>query len=62
MIKARKVVKHFGLKPVLRGVDFTVDSGEFVAIVGPNGAGKTTFLRILASLARANSGKLRVAR
>jgi heme exporter protein A len=61
MIEARKIVKRFGLKPVLRGVDFEVERGEFVALVGPNGAGKTTFLRILASLARPNLGELRVA-
>ncbi|MEJ2549741.1 MAG: heme ABC exporter ATP-binding protein CcmA [Anaerolineales bacterium] len=61
MIEARKIVKRFGLKPVLRGVDFHVERGEFVALVGPNGAGKTTFLRILASLARPNLGELRVA-
>lgn len=61
MIEARKVVKRFGPKPVLRGVDFLVDRGEFVVLVGPNGAGKTTFLRILASLARPNLGELHVA-
>ena len=33
MIEAKKVVKHFGLKPVLRGVDFRVEEGEFVALV-----------------------------
>ena len=49
MIEARKLVRTFGLKPVLRGLDLTVDSGEFVALIGPNGAGKTTFLRILAT-------------
>jgi heme exporter protein A len=61
MIEARKIVKRFGLKPVLRGVDFRVERGEFVTLVGPNGAGKTTFMRILASLARPNLGELRVA-
>ena len=61
MIDARKVVKTFGLKPVLRGIDFRVGRGEFVALVGPNGAGKTTFLRILASLSKPNVGELRVA-
>jgi heme exporter protein A len=61
MIEVRKLVKTFGYKPVLRGIDFHVDDGEFVALVGPNGAGKTTFLRILASLSRSNMGEVRVA-
>lgn len=61
MIEVRGLVKHFGLKPVLRGVTFQAAEGEFVAIVGPNGAGKTTFLRILASLSKPNMGEVRVA-
>lgn len=61
MITVKKLVKRFGLKTVLRGVDFEVQPGEFVALLGPNGAGKTTFLRILASLARPSLGDLRVA-
>lgn len=61
MIKVRKLVKRFGLKTVLRGMDFTVESGEFVALIGPNGSGKTTFLRILASLARPSLGVVTIA-
>ena len=61
MIKVRKLVKRFGLKTVLRGMDFSVEDGEFVALIGPNGAGKTTFLRILASLARPSMGAVNVA-
>jgi len=61
MIQARKLVKRFGLKTVLRGLDFEVQPGEFVALLGPNGAGKTTFLRILASLSRPSMGTVRVA-
>lgn len=61
MITVKKLVKRFGLKPVLRGVDFEVQPGEFVALLGPNGAGKTTFLRILASLSRPTLGEVRVA-
>jgi heme exporter protein A len=61
MIEARKLVKRFGAKPVLRGLDFTVEEGEFVALVGPNGAGKTTFLRVLSSLARPSLGKVSIA-
>ena len=61
MITVKKLVKRFGLKPVLRGLDFEVQPGEFVALLGPNGAGKTTFLRILASLSRPSLGSVMVA-
>ncbi len=61
MIEVRKLVKRFGLKTVLRGLDFQVEPGEFVALLGPNGAGKTTFLRILASLSRPALGEVRIA-
>lgn len=61
MIRVQKLVKRFGPKTVLRGLDFEVQPGEFVAILGPNGAGKTTFLRILASLSRPSLGEVTVA-
>ena len=61
MITVKKLVKRFGLKTVLRGLDFEVQPGEFVALLGPNGAGKTTFLRILASLSRPSLGEVKVA-
>lgn len=56
MITVKKLVKRFGMKTVLHGLDFHVKEGEFVAILGSNGAGKTTFLRILASLSRPSLG------
>jgi heme exporter protein A len=61
MIEVKKLVKRFGLKTVLRGLDFQVQPGEFVALLGPNGAGKTTFLRILASLSRPSLGSVDIA-
>ncbi len=61
MIEVRKLYKRFGLKTVLRGLDFQVQDGEFVALLGPNGAGKTTFLRILASLSRPTLGNVTIA-
>jgi heme exporter protein A len=61
MIEVRKLIKRFGLKNVLRGLDFHVEPGEFVALLGPNGAGKTTFLRILASLSRPSLGYVSIA-
>lgn len=61
MIEVRSLVKRFGPKTVLRGLDFHVEAGEFVALLGPNGAGKTTFLRILASLSRQSLGEVKIA-
>jgi len=61
VIRVHKLVKRFGPKVVLRGLDFQVGSGEFVALLGPNGAGKTTFLRILTSLSRPTLGQVEIA-
>ena len=61
MIEVRSLIKRFGLKTVLRGLNFSVAPGEFVALLGPNGAGKTTFLRILATLSRPALGEVVIA-
>jgi len=61
MIEVKKLIKRFGLKTVLRRLDFEVQPGEFVALLGPNGAGKTTFLRILASLSSPSMGEVTIA-
>ena len=60
VIQVTKLVKRFGMKTVLRGLDFEVRRGEFVALLGPNGAGKTTFLRIMASLSQPSLGEVRI--
>lgn len=60
MIEVKTLIKRFGLKTILRGLDFSVQTGEFVALLGPNGAGKTTFLRILATLSRPSLGSVKV--
>jgi heme exporter protein A len=58
VIHAAKLVKAFGRRPVLRGVDLEVPAGQSVALFGPNGAGKTTLIRIIAGLSKLTSGRV----
>ncbi len=56
MIEVKGLVKRFGSRYGLHGVDLFVEQGEFAVVLGPNGAGKTTLLRILAGLSRPTCG------
>ena len=60
-VEATGLVKHYGEKVALDGVDVAVPTGTVTAILGPNGAGKTTTVRILTTLADATAGTATVA-
>ncbi len=52
---------HYRELAALRGISFDVHRGEFFGIVGRNGSGKSTLLKVLASIYRADSGRIRIA-
>jgi len=59
-IEVRNVEKRYGPLQALAGVSLAVAEGEFFGLLGPNGAGKTTLISIIAGLARASAGEVRV--
>jgi heme exporter protein A len=60
-IGCRGLVRRFGERLALNGIDLDVAAGETVLVTGPNGAGKTTLLRVLSTVLRATSGEVQVA-
>ena len=59
-IEAERLVKRFGARRALAGVDLAVAAGTVYGLLGPNGAGKTTTVRILATLLAPDGGRARV--
>src|SRR6476469_4115014 len=60
-IEATGLVKRYGEKTALAGVDLDVARGSVCALLGPNGAGKTTAVRVLTTLTEPDAGSARVA-
>ena len=56
LLEAKGLVKIYGRRRVVDGVDFTVEPGEIVGLLGPNGAGKTTSFRMACGMIEPNAG------
>jgi ATP-binding cassette ChvD family protein len=60
VVEARDLVKGYGDRVLIDGLDFTLPPGGIVGIIGPNGAGKTTLFRLIAGLEPPDSGTIRL--
>ena len=58
MLEVQGLVKFYGARCVVDGVDFRVEQGEIVGLLGPNGAGKTTSFRMTCGMIEPNLGKV----
>ena len=59
-IQIDDVHKAYSSLKALDGVSLAIEQGEFFGLLGPNGAGKTTLISIIAGLARASAGTVRI--
>ena len=50
--------KSFGSKQILKDLNFSVESGDFLSILGPSGCGKTTLLRIIGGFEECSNGEV----
>lgn len=58
LLEVRGLVKYYGRRKVVDGVNFEVDAGEVVGLLGPNGAGKTTSFRMTTGQITPNAGRV----
>ncbi|WP_421594479.1 ABC transporter ATP-binding protein [Shinella sp. M27] len=59
-VRLTDIRKRFGSLEIIKGVDLSIETGEFVVFVGPSGCGKSTLLRMIAGLEDISSGELTI--
>ncbi|MBF0715789.1 ATP-binding cassette domain-containing protein [Gemelliphila palaticanis] len=59
-LEIKNLSKKFDKKEIFKNVDFSLDSGEILALIGRNGSGKTTLLKILVEIIEKNSGEISI--
>ena len=60
VLKTTRLVKTFGTRQALTGLDLEIKAGENFGLIGPNGSGKTTLMRLLVGIMRPTSGTVEV--
>jgi ABC-type multidrug transport system ATPase subunit len=60
MIQLTDVTQHYGVRPVLKRINLTIENGQVVAIIGPNGMGKSTLLSVMAGVLSPQRGAVSI--
>jgi ABC-2 type transport system ATP-binding protein len=60
VVDVKNLVKNYGTIEAVKGISFSVSTGEIFGLIGPNGAGKTTTLRIISTLLTITSGSVKI--
>jgi ABC-2 type transport system ATP-binding protein len=61
IIEAREVYKSFKTVHAVKGINLSIDEGQFVALLGPNGAGKTTLVEMIEGIQKPDKGEILIA-
>jgi len=60
ILEVKDIYKSYGKEQVLKGISFTIEEPEIIALVGPNGSGKTTLLNVISNLLHADQGEVTI--
>lgn len=60
ILSVKDVHKSYGKEQVLKGISFSIETPQIIALVGPNGSGKSTLLNIITNLLNANRGEIKI--
>ncbi len=61
ILECTGLVKRYGNKEALRGIDLTLEKGKIVGLLGPNGSGKTTLIKLANGLLKPSAGEIKIA-
>ena len=60
ILECFNLVKYYGGKEALKGIDLKIGKGKIVGLLGPNGSGKTTFIKLANGLLKPSSGEIKI--